>query len=130
MKTFVAGVALAALVAFPAFAQSYDPDIGTGNIAPPSDDPAYAWGSYQRVEPFARVVPRGHRAGSPHAAYGAATPFGSPSSTPERKNNGGDARTAAVRECSEMSRKYGETTWGSLQMHQFRMCMAQHGQPE
>jgi hypothetical protein len=39
MKTFIAAVALATLVASPAFAQSYDPDLGSGNITPPYDDP-------------------------------------------------------------------------------------------
>jgi hypothetical protein len=39
MKTFLAAVALATLVASPAFAQSYDPDFGSGNITPPYDDP-------------------------------------------------------------------------------------------
>jgi hypothetical protein len=39
MKMLVAAVALATLVASPAFAQSYDPDLGSGNIAAPSDDP-------------------------------------------------------------------------------------------
>jgi hypothetical protein len=36
MKKLLAAIALAALVvASPAFAQSYDPDLGSGNIAPP-----------------------------------------------------------------------------------------------
>ena len=34
MKNLVTAIALATLVASPAFAQSYDPDLGTGNIAP------------------------------------------------------------------------------------------------
>ena len=34
MNRFLAAVALASLVATPALAQSYDPDLGTGNIAP------------------------------------------------------------------------------------------------
>src|SRR5215213_712675 len=34
MNRFLAAMALAALVATPALAQSYDPDLGTGNIAP------------------------------------------------------------------------------------------------
>jgi len=34
MNKFIAAVALATLVATPALAQSYDPDLGTGNIAP------------------------------------------------------------------------------------------------
>jgi hypothetical protein len=43
MKTFLAAVALATLVASPAFSQSYDPDVGTGNITPPYDDPQVPW---------------------------------------------------------------------------------------
>jgi hypothetical protein len=39
MKRLIAAVALAAVVASPAFAQSYDPDLGTGNI---DVSPAYA----------------------------------------------------------------------------------------
>ena len=34
MNQFLAVLALASLVATPALAQSYDPDLGTGNIAP------------------------------------------------------------------------------------------------
>jgi hypothetical protein len=34
MKNLAAGLILATLVASPVFAQSYDPDVGTGNIAP------------------------------------------------------------------------------------------------
>ena len=47
MRMLAAALALAALVASPAFAQSYDPDLGAGNIAPPSDDPVYAAGLHQ-----------------------------------------------------------------------------------
>jgi hypothetical protein len=60
MKMLVAAVALATLVASPAFAQSYDPDIGTGNIVPPQDDPQVpstvfsgsSGGAYAQVSPF------------------------------------------------------------------------------
>ena len=41
MKMLVAAVALATLVASPAFAQSYDPDIGSGNVAPRADAANY-----------------------------------------------------------------------------------------
>jgi hypothetical protein len=34
MKTIIAAAGLATLIAFPAFAQSYDPSVGSGNIAP------------------------------------------------------------------------------------------------
>ena len=39
MKLFVAALALASLAASPAFAQAYDPSVGSGNIVPPYDDP-------------------------------------------------------------------------------------------
>ena len=41
MKMLVAAVALATLVASPAFAQSYDPDVGSGNIVPQADAANY-----------------------------------------------------------------------------------------
>ena len=34
MKTIIAAATLAALISSPAFAQSYDPSVGSGNIAP------------------------------------------------------------------------------------------------
>lgn len=34
MKNIIAAVAFATLIASPAFAQSYDPSVGSGNIAP------------------------------------------------------------------------------------------------
>jgi hypothetical protein len=70
MKMLVAAVALATLVASPAFAQSYDPDIGSGNIVPPYDDPevpstvlwgnsgsAYAQAYPGQYEAYAQVSP-------------------------------------------------------------------------
>lgn len=41
MKMLVAAVAFATLVASPAFAQSYDPDIGSGNVVPQVDAANY-----------------------------------------------------------------------------------------
>jgi hypothetical protein len=35
MKTLLIGVALVAMLATPALAQSFDPDLGTGNVNPP-----------------------------------------------------------------------------------------------
>ena len=35
MKKLIAAAAVATALASPAFAQSYDPDVGSGNIAPP-----------------------------------------------------------------------------------------------
>jgi hypothetical protein len=83
MKFLVAAaVALATLVASPAFAQSYDPDLGSGNIAPPSDDPNYTAGVYQGgYNAFAwspaqggygafAQVPAGRHFRTPSAIYG------------------------------------------------------------
>jgi len=63
-------------------------------------------------------------------AYNAVTPFGSPTATRNQQSAAGTAREAAVHECSVKSRQYSETTWGDMQMHQFRTCMTQHTQPE
>ena len=69
MKMLAAAVALAALVASPAFAQSYDPDLGTGNVAPTSDDPAYVAAPNQGAfGAFARVPEGGHTSRSHRAA--------------------------------------------------------------
>jgi len=56
MRTFVAAVALATLVASPAFAQSYHSSVGSGNIAHPVLTPAPAIESYA-------VAPRATRQG-------------------------------------------------------------------
>jgi len=40
------------------------------------------------------------------------------------------ARESALRDCTEKSRKYSESTWGDMQMQTQRSCMAEHGQPE
>jgi hypothetical protein len=82
MKILVAAaVAVATLVASPAFAQSYDPDIGSGNIAPVPGDSYAGWGGYQSgYNAFASVphhghgafaqVPAGRHFGAPSAIYG------------------------------------------------------------
>ena len=44
MKMLVAAVAFATLVASPALAQSYEPDVGSGNIAPQADAANYLRG--------------------------------------------------------------------------------------
>jgi hypothetical protein len=58
MKTFIIAATLAGVLASPALAQSYSPDLGTGNIAPnysasPWFDPEYAseYGAFARVHP-------------------------------------------------------------------------------
>src|SRR5215510_4006252 len=98
LNLFVAGIALAALVASPAMAQRQ----GIGESAPQVNT---------------RVHPEGARYGA--SAYRARAQF----------NPAGD-RDAAMRECTELSRKYAESTWGTLQVGQQRACMAEHGQPE
>ena len=49
MNKFIAAVALATLVATPALAQSYDPDVGTGNIAPAPYAAAQAADGFQAM---------------------------------------------------------------------------------
>jgi hypothetical protein len=57
MKMLVAAVAFATLVASPAFAQSYDPDVGSRNIVPQANAAKYLRGPlYQGSHrAFARV---------------------------------------------------------------------------
>ena len=63
MRTTIAAVALATIIASPAFAQSYDPSVGSGNIAPQVSAPVYrslpyvgAHGAYARVPHNAPLV--------------------------------------------------------------------------
>lgn len=59
MKKLIVAVALAAAFASPAFAQSYDPDLGSGNIvqfaAPASQSAAQS--SFAQVRPGAAAEP-------------------------------------------------------------------------
>jgi len=62
MKMFITAAALATVLASPAFAQSYDPDVGSGNIAPPvyahaprAADQAHARAPQDSLGAFARV---------------------------------------------------------------------------
>jgi hypothetical protein len=57
MKMLVAAVALATLVASPAFAQSYDPDVGSGNVVPQADAANYLRAPVQQndANAFAQV---------------------------------------------------------------------------
>jgi|SRR5262249_15017362 len=142
MKMLVAGAVLATLVASPAFAQSYDPDLGTGNIVQWNDSTTYTGVAPRGAHgAFARVPSGG--AASPYAAYGAVTPFGSPAGTngtvaplgspaaaPNAGNHMSAARETALRECALQSRRYTQTTWGTMEVHQHRTCMAEHGQME
>jgi|SRR5262247_3209796 len=115
MKTFIAALALAGLVSFPAFAQSFDPAVGSGNIAP-----NYAAPAYETVQRDAR---------SPAAAFASVTPFGTPGLNHGAQARGSD-RASSIRECSGLAAPYRQTTWGNMDSHLFRSCMASHGQPE
>ena|SRR5215467_7304203 len=108
MKKILATAALlATLVASPALAQSFDPDVGSGNIAQFSTT-APSTGLYLRADD-------------------AAAPLGSATSV---QNHGSDARASAVRLCSDTGRRYLDTTWGLMSAQLYRSCMAQHGQAE
>ena len=126
MKTLIAAAVLATLVAPPAFAQSYDPDIGTGNIVQWNSPTAFPQQGGR--EAFARVAPRG--TASPYRAYGAVTPSGSPVGTGNGASRMNAGREATLRACSLESRRYTQTTWGNMDGHQHRTCMMQHGQME
>jgi hypothetical protein len=40
------------------------------------------------------------------------------------------ARAAAIHECSVLASRYSQYDWGNTEIHQYRSCMARHGQPE
>jgi len=108
MRMLAAGAALAALVASPAFAQGQ----GVGDSSPQTGTRVHPEGVHHpRVHaavPRARrhaAIPRARRSQSPYAAYAQAT--GEGAST---------GRDEALRQCTEQSRKYSESTWGDMQM--------------
>jgi hypothetical protein len=108
-KILATAALLATLVASPAFAQSYDPDVGTGNIAQYSTTaPTPGTGIYLRADD-------------------AAAPLGGAASV---RSHGSDARATSLRECSDVGRRYLDTTWGLMSAQLYRSCMAQHGQAE
>jgi hypothetical protein len=126
MKTLIASLVLATLLAFPAFAQSYDPDLGTGNIVSWSDSAGSTRAAPQGAHASFARAPGG--SGSATTAYGAVTPFGA------LGHNGGShssaAREQALRDCSNGAAPYKQTTWGHMELYQYRTCMAQRGQAE
>jgi hypothetical protein len=64
MRTTLAAVALATIIASPAFAQSYDPDLGSGNIAAQVTAPALRSTPYVGAHgAYAQVPHRGPVAG-------------------------------------------------------------------
>jgi hypothetical protein len=89
---------------------------------------AIAFGSLMAAPAFAQ--PYGRYFGTGSSAYGAVTPSGSPTAPKSPQNSPAAAREAALRECSVASRRYLETTWGTMQIYQFRACMTQDGQLE
>jgi hypothetical protein len=46
------------------------------------------------------------------------------------QSSAGTARDVTVRECSVLAAPYRQPTWGNMDIHQYRTCMAQHGQVE
>jgi hypothetical protein len=125
MKKLIFAVAFASIVASPALAQSYNPDVGSGNIAQSTYAPAAPPQSYAEA-PFGHA--RGAQAGRQDNARSAFAAL-PPSSVPT-DSRAGSSRTSALRECSAAASKYTETTWGNMEVHQFRTCMVQHGQVE
>jgi hypothetical protein len=65
MKKLITAAALATVLVSPALAQSYDPDIGSGNIAPPAYAHAPRGAYHGSLGAFARVdggvITRNHR---------------------------------------------------------------------
>jgi len=116
-KTRMLAAALAALLGAPAFAQQPAPR--PGSKAQASDQSGYAWRGSDQSGYAWRGHGRGHDA--PYLAFGAAEPS---------QDFTGRDRDTALRECADMSRKYAESTWGAMQMQQWRTCMMAHGQPE
>jgi hypothetical protein len=114
MKTMIAGAALAVIIGSPAFAQGQ----GIGESAPQLNTPAGA--THPRTSGKGAAV-RGHHS---RDAYGAHA------QVPAAGRQPGDARENALRDCSEISRKYTQSTWGDMDIHQHRTCMMEHGQPE
>ena len=113
MKKLIAAVALAMALASPAFAQSYNPDVGSGNIVPYAGVQAP-----QSNAGNAYAQARGAQAHAPQAAFGRVT-------TAET-----GSREQALRDCSVLAAPYRQNTWGNMDIHQFRSCMTQHGQTE
>jgi len=114
IATFVIGAALVGLAASPALAQRQ----GVGENAPAINTRVHPAGTHPR----GHAVPRARHDGQ--SAYHARA-----QANPSQANPPQD-RDAAMRACSEQSRKYGETTWGTMQMQAQRSCMAEHGFPE
>jgi hypothetical protein len=125
MKTLIAALTLGALAATPAFAHVDASHARTGKIASSKANHAHARKAGHHAF---RVAPR--RSTSSYEAYGAVTPFGSPTDRQNVQSTMSHERETALHDCSTVSRKYLDTTWGNMELHQYRTCMMQHGQPE
>jgi hypothetical protein len=133
MRKLIVALALAMALASPAFAQSYNPDVGSGNIVPyagvqaPQSNADNAYAQVKPRGPAAQHVNRGaHARGAAHAPQAA---FGRVTSSDASAADAG-SREQALRECSALAAPYRQNTWGNMDIHQFRSCMMQHGQTE
>jgi hypothetical protein len=114
VKVLVAGAAVVMLAASPAFAQRQ----GIGDKAPQVGARVHSEG----VRARAQAVPRtGRHAQSALRARAQVNSFG---------DHMDAARDKAMRECMGSSRRYSQTTWGNMEIHVQRSCMAAHGQME
>jgi len=103
-KLIITTAALAMLVAAPAFGQTSQSASPERGAFPAGENPTGNAAGSRGRDPFA-------------ARAQAAGP-------------GAGGRDAVLRDCAGVSRPYSEPTWGTLQMQEWRSCMASHGQPE
>jgi len=64
------------------------------------------------------------------AAPASAQNLGIGAAAPQLNTEMTAARESALRDCTEISRKYSEPTWGDMQMQTQRACMTEHSQAE
>ena len=60
----------------------------------------------------------------------ATTALASPSYAQQGGREIGRARPQAIQECNRRAVPYYEWKWGDYEIHVYRTCMAEHGQPE
>jgi hypothetical protein len=106
--------AIAAVLIFPASAQTPVPSPGTGDIQ------ADGWSTSQ----FKNRAPSKTWAG-PLSAFGAVAPFGSPVPQASRTK-----REASIRYCNSESTKTYAVRDSNWSLFAYRACMAHDGQPE
>ena len=133
MKKLIAALALGALVATPAFAHAHGSHVGAGKVASSKGKHAHVRKAGRHA--FARVAPRTQQSTSPYAAFGAVTPFGSPTDRQNSQSTMTPVREAAIQECSRMERTFNgvggnQDRWGAQAITLYRSCMMQHGQVE